>query len=156
MSKPTISGVPYYRGICWGEDTLIKDGTFSLPGRKVLLKSDVEYEVILVDATETPIDRPQKTEKILLRKEKTSHLKNSDVDKSWKRKNYLFGVRKRERSWFPAVQKQQNPLETRNATNGKQGLSRPYKIAREFHFAEKSLAKIDTYQNKAENRTEIS
>ena len=70
-----------YRGIRWGEDTLIKAGTFSLPGRKALLKSDVEYEVILVDATETPIERPQKTKKILLRKEKTSYLKNSNVDK---------------------------------------------------------------------------
>ena len=49
-----------YRGIRWVEDTLIKDGTFSLPGRKALLKSDVEYEVILVDVTETPIERPQK------------------------------------------------------------------------------------------------
>ena len=49
-----------YRGIRWVEDTLIKDGTFSLPGRKTLLKSDVEYEVILVDATETPIERPKK------------------------------------------------------------------------------------------------
>ena len=49
-----------YRGIRWVEDTLIKDGTFSLPGRKALLKSDVEYEVILVDATETPIERPPK------------------------------------------------------------------------------------------------
>jgi len=71
-----------YRGIRWVEDTLIKDGTFSLPGRKALLKSDVEYEVILVDATETPIERPKKTKKILLRKEKTSYLKNSNVDKS--------------------------------------------------------------------------
>ena len=49
-----------YRGIRWVEDTLIKDGTFSLPGRKALLKSDVKYKVILVDATETPIERPQK------------------------------------------------------------------------------------------------
>ena len=49
-----------YRGIRWVEDTLIKDGTFSLQGRKALLKSDVEYEVILVDATETPIERPPK------------------------------------------------------------------------------------------------
>lgn len=49
-----------YRTIRWVEDTLIKDGTFSLPGRKALLLSDVEYEVILVDATESPIERPQK------------------------------------------------------------------------------------------------
>ena len=49
-----------YRGIRWVEDTLIKDETFSLPVRKALLKSDVEYEVILVDVTETQIERPQK------------------------------------------------------------------------------------------------
>ena len=38
------------------EDTLIRDGTFSLPGRKAPLKSDAKYEVILVDATESPIE----------------------------------------------------------------------------------------------------
>ena len=50
-----------YRGIKWVEDTLIRDGTFSLPGRKAPLKSDAEYEVILVDATESPIERPKKS-----------------------------------------------------------------------------------------------
>jgi hypothetical protein len=40
-----------YRIIKWVENTLIKDGTFSLPGRKALLKSDMEYEVVLIDAT---------------------------------------------------------------------------------------------------------
>ncbi len=50
-----------YRGIKWVEDTLIQDGTFSLPGRKAPLKNDMEYEVILVDATESPIERPQKS-----------------------------------------------------------------------------------------------
>ena len=50
-----------YRGIKWVEDTLIRDGTFSLPGRKALLKSDAEYKVILVDATESPIERPKKS-----------------------------------------------------------------------------------------------
>ncbi len=50
-----------YRGIKWVEDTLIQDRTFSLPGRKAPLKSDMEYEVILVDAIESPIERPQKS-----------------------------------------------------------------------------------------------
>lgn len=49
-----------YRACRWVEDTLIKSGKFALPGKKVLLKSDVEYEVILVDASETPIERPKK------------------------------------------------------------------------------------------------
>ena len=42
------------------ENALIKSGKFSLPGRKALLKSDIEYEVILVDASESPIERPKK------------------------------------------------------------------------------------------------
>ena len=55
-----ISESACYRNIRWVEDTLIKDGKFSLPGRKALLKSDVENEVVLIDATESPIERPKK------------------------------------------------------------------------------------------------
>jgi len=33
--------VPVYRNISWVEDTHIKNGKFSLPGRKALLKSDI-------------------------------------------------------------------------------------------------------------------
>ncbi len=49
-----------YETIKWIENTLISDADFALPGRKALLKSDVEYEVLLMDATETPIERPKK------------------------------------------------------------------------------------------------
>jgi len=49
-----------YRACRWVENTLIKSRKFSLPGRKELLKSDNEYEVILIDATESPIERPKK------------------------------------------------------------------------------------------------
>jgi hypothetical protein len=49
-----------YRACRWVEDVLIKSGKFSLPGKKALLKSDMEYEVILIDASETPIERPKK------------------------------------------------------------------------------------------------
>jgi len=44
----------------WVEDALVKDGTFSLPGKKELLKSDTEIEAVLVDATESPVQRPKK------------------------------------------------------------------------------------------------
>jgi hypothetical protein len=40
-----------FRAVRWVENTLIKDGRFHLPGRKALVKSDVQYEVVLVDAT---------------------------------------------------------------------------------------------------------
>jgi transposase len=49
-----------YKIVRWVEDTLIKDPIFALPGRKALLKSDMEYEVLLIDASETPIERPKK------------------------------------------------------------------------------------------------
>jgi len=58
-----VSESSIYRIIKWVEDTLIKDGAFSLPGRKALLKSDVEFQVVLIDATETPVERPKRGRK---------------------------------------------------------------------------------------------
>lgn len=55
-----VSESSAYKTVCWVENTLIKHPTFSLPGRKELLKGDVQYEVILIDASETPIERPKK------------------------------------------------------------------------------------------------
>ena len=45
--------------IRWVENVLIKDGTFSLPGKKALIEDD-SIEVVLVDVTECPIERPKK------------------------------------------------------------------------------------------------
>jgi len=55
-----VSESAAYKTVRWVEDTLVKHHDFALPGRKALLKSDVEYEVVLVDASETPIERPKK------------------------------------------------------------------------------------------------
>lgn len=55
-----VSESSAYKTIKWIEDTLIKHPDFSLPGRKALLKSDMEYELVLIDATESPIERPKK------------------------------------------------------------------------------------------------
>ena len=60
-----ISESACYRNIRWIEEVLIKHPDFALPGRKVLLKNDMGYEVILIDATETPIERPKKNKKII-------------------------------------------------------------------------------------------
>jgi hypothetical protein len=49
-----------YRACRWVEDILIKSGEFSLRGKKELLKSDMKYENILIDASESPIERPKK------------------------------------------------------------------------------------------------
>jgi len=46
--------------VVWVEDTLIKSGKFSLPGKKALLE-DNEIEIVVVDVTESPVERPKKT-----------------------------------------------------------------------------------------------
>jgi len=56
-----------YRTIKWVEDTLVKSGTFSLPGKKALLEEGMGCEVVLVDATETPVERPKKNRKNTIR-----------------------------------------------------------------------------------------
>ena len=45
------------------EDVLIKSEQFHLPGKKVLQSSDTVIEIVLVDATEQPIERPKKDKK---------------------------------------------------------------------------------------------
>ena len=42
------------------EDALMKSGEFRLPGRKAIQPSDTTFEVVLIDATEQPIERPKK------------------------------------------------------------------------------------------------
>ena len=55
-----ISESNTFENIRWIENILIKSKEFSLPGKKALLKSDHEFEIVLVDATENPIERPKK------------------------------------------------------------------------------------------------
>lgn len=43
------------------EDALLRCGEFPLPGKKVLTKSDLVFEVVVVDATECPVERPKKS-----------------------------------------------------------------------------------------------
>ena len=49
--------------IQWVESELLKVKCFHLPGKKALLQAETEIEVILVDATEHEIERPQKNRK---------------------------------------------------------------------------------------------
>jgi len=56
VSKSTIC-----ESIQWVENTLTKDGPFKLPGKKVLKESDDTIEYIVIDVTESPVNRPKKT-----------------------------------------------------------------------------------------------
>ena len=47
--------------ICrWVEETLVADPRFALPGKRALVDGDAGREVVLLDATETPVQRPKK------------------------------------------------------------------------------------------------
>jgi len=61
-----------YSNIRWVEDVLIQSKAFSLPGKKALLKSDMKFEVILIDATETPIQRPKKNSGVFTQEKRKS------------------------------------------------------------------------------------
>ncbi len=42
------------------KDTLLKSKQFHLPGKKILQASETVLEIVVIDATEQPIERPQK------------------------------------------------------------------------------------------------
>lgn len=67
-----VSESTAYKTVRWIEDVLIKHPDFALPGRKNLLKS--EYDVILIDSTETPIERPKKNKSIIIREKRKNTL----------------------------------------------------------------------------------
>jgi len=58
VSKSTVC-----ESIQWVENVLSKDKTFKLPDKKVLKKASNTIEYIIVDVTESPIQRPKKDQK---------------------------------------------------------------------------------------------
>ncbi len=58
---------------------LIKHPDFSLPGRKALKKRDVVYDLVLIDATETPIESQKKQRQFYSGKKKRHTLKSQVV-----------------------------------------------------------------------------
>lgn len=67
-----VSESACWKTVRWIEDVLIKSKKFRLPGRKALLASDTQFEVVLVDATETPCERPKKNSAAIIRARKSA------------------------------------------------------------------------------------
>ena len=55
-----VSKQSIHKTVKWVEETLVESGLFSLPGKKALRGDGYDIEVIVVDTTETPIQRPKK------------------------------------------------------------------------------------------------
>jgi hypothetical protein len=71
------------------ENTLIRSGRFSLPGKKALREPDSVLEVVVVDVTESPVERPKKTTTSVSGQKKVSHLEVTISGQSKDRSNYL-------------------------------------------------------------------
>ena len=57
------------------EDVLVRSKKLRLPGKKALQPSDTVFEVILVDVSEQPVERPKKA------RNSTTAVKRSDIPK---------------------------------------------------------------------------
>jgi len=73
-----ISEATVCRTIKKVEDALIRSGEFRLPGKKVLQPSDTLIEIVLIDASEQPIERPKKS------KNDTTAVKRSGIPRKHK------------------------------------------------------------------------
>jgi hypothetical protein len=54
------------------ESVLIKSGKFSLPSKRALYKADNEIEFIIIDATESAIQRPKKNKKSTIQEKRNN------------------------------------------------------------------------------------
>ena len=73
------------------ERILIQDKRFHLPGKKALLKTDNDFEVVLIDVSESPIERPKKTTKQLFRQKEATHPKSASSCTN-QQKNHLYCI----------------------------------------------------------------
>jgi hypothetical protein len=78
----TMDSIAAEYGVCkgtvclsiqWVEDTLVKDGTFALPGKKKLKRKSPLIQYVVVDVTESPINRPKKDQKAYYSGKKTAY-----------------------------------------------------------------------------------
>lgn len=68
-----ISESNCYRNIKWIEDALIKHPDFQkLSGKKALLNKHFSDKTIIIDVTESPIQRPKKDKKHIIREKRKS------------------------------------------------------------------------------------
>jgi hypothetical protein len=61
------------------ESVLIQDPRFHLPWKKVLLKEENRFEVVLIDVTESPVERPEKKERLSYSGKKKRHTRKTQV-----------------------------------------------------------------------------
>jgi hypothetical protein len=74
-----ISESTVCRIVHWVEDSLMRSGRFRLPGKKTLLHGFGRPQVVVVDVTETPIERPQRRQRQFYSGKKKRHTLKSQL-----------------------------------------------------------------------------
>ncbi|WP_241970090.1 helix-turn-helix domain-containing protein [Spiroplasma poulsonii] len=97
-----ISEANCYRNIKWIEDILIKNSDFQqLAGKKALINDYFNDKTIIIDATETPIQRPKKDKNnLILVKKKKTHDQNTSNYRTRNKKNYCNKFFARKKTWL--------------------------------------------------------
>lgn len=67
VSESTASRV-----VCETEEVLIKSGKFSLPSKRALYGDNIDLTFVVIDATESPIQRPKKSNASITPERKSS------------------------------------------------------------------------------------
>jgi len=65
-----VSESACYRNVVWVEKCLVESKVFALPGRGKL--QNAENAEILIDVSESPIERPQKSRSVIIRERKSA------------------------------------------------------------------------------------
>ena len=68
-----------YKIIRLGEDTLIQSGEFSLPDKRSLYDDKIDYDIVLMVATETHISKTTKKQKVYYSGKKKIHTLKTQV-----------------------------------------------------------------------------
>lgn len=80
------------------ESLLLQSGEFRLPGKQRVYQNAYEWNVVLVDVSETPIERPKKTATVLQWQEKAPYLESTTCRGSSQRANFVYGLCQRKMS----------------------------------------------------------
>ncbi len=68
-----VSEASVCRIVHWVEDALMRSGRFRLPGKKQLLQGFAKPQVVVLDVTETPIERPKRRQRWFYSGKKKRH-----------------------------------------------------------------------------------
>ncbi|WP_416375116.1 transposase family protein [Spiroplasma poulsonii] len=104
-----ISEANCYRNIKWIEDILIKNSDFQqLAGKKALINDYFNDKTIIIDATETPIQRPKKRQKQSYSgKKKKTHDQNTSNYRTRNQKKLLASFFRSEKNMIMLYLKNQ-------------------------------------------------